>query len=92
MSVDDKQNVTLTAYIRRSTPALPESMRMFITEELRQIEASMRSLIDASPQVLNSAPDALRKGMVRYAVAPWNPLNNGYTGLVVYNGSSWVQV
>lgn len=92
MAVDDKQNITLTPYIRRSTPALPESMRMFLTEELRQIESSIRSTMDATPQVTDIPPDSPRKGMVRYAVTPWNPLNNGYSGLVVYNGTAWVQV
>ena len=32
------------------------------------------------------------KGMVRYAVSPWNPLSNSFSGLVVYNGSAWVAV
>jgi hypothetical protein len=29
---------------------------------------------------------------VRYAVSPWDPLGNGTTGLMVYNGTAWVGV
>jgi hypothetical protein len=32
------------------------------------------------------------KGMVRYAVSPWNPLGNGFSGLVYFNGSAWAAV
>ena len=92
MAIDDKQNVTLAPYIRRRTPALPESMQIFLTEELRQIESSIRSLTDATPQVTDNSPDNPRTGMVRYAVSPWDPLSNSYSGLVVYNGTAWVQV
>jgi len=30
--------------------------------------------------------------MVRYAVSPWDPLSNGFSGLVVYNGNTWAAV
>ena len=92
MPLSDKQNVVLTPYSRRATPSLPESMDQFITDELQRIEATLRSLLDASPQATDTAPDNPRKGLVRYAISPWNPLNNSYSGLVVYNGTAWVQV
>ena len=37
-------------------------------------------------------PSAPVKGMVRHAASPWDPLGNGFTGLVVYSGNAWVQV
>ena len=92
MSLSDKINVLVRAYTRRPTPSLEASMKTFIQEELREIEASVRSLADASVQVTDQAPQGPRKGMVRYAVAPWDPLGNGYSGRVVYNGTTWAQV
>lgn len=94
MSLSDKLNVLVSRYVRRQTPTLnPESLTAYLQDELREVEASIRSIADASIQVSDREPTGgLRKGMVRYAVSPWNPLGNGFTGLVVYSGSAWVAV
>ena len=93
MSLSDKLNMLVSTYVRRQTPTLnPELIGNYIQEELREIEASIRSLADASIQVSDRAPDSPRKEMVRYAVSPWDPIGNGSTGLVVYNGTAWVLV
>ena len=92
MALSDKVNSLTRIYTRRPTPALEASFKNFIQEELRELETSIRSIADASPQVSETAPSNPRKGMVRYAVSPWDPLSNGYQGLVVYNGTAWVQV
>ena len=92
MSLSDKINILTRVYTRRPTPALEASFKNFIQDELREIEASLKSIADAAPQVAEDAPSSPRKGMVRYAVSPWDPLSNGYQGLVVYNGTAWVQV
>jgi len=93
MSLSDKINMLVSPYARRQAPNLnPDFLPNYLQEELREIEASIRSLSDASVQVADRAPESPRKGMVRYAVSPWNPLNNGTQGLVVYNGTAWVAV
>lgn len=92
MALEDKTNVLVTNYVRRQIPSLETSMRLYIQEELQNIEASIKKLADAAPQGADNEPESKRRGMVRYAVSPWDPLGNGYSGLVVYNGSSWVQV
>ena len=92
MALSDKVNILTRIYTRRPTPALEASFKNFIQEEFRELETSIRSIADASPQVSENAPSNPRKGMVRYAVTPWDPLSNGYQGLVVYNGTAWVQV
>jgi hypothetical protein len=93
MSLSDKINMLVSPYTRRQAPNLnPDFLPNYLQEELRELEASIRSLSDASVQVADRAPDSPRKGMVRYAVSPWDPLSNGSTGLVVYNGTSWVLV
>lgn len=93
MSLSDKINLLVSRYVRRQIPRLEENnLGPYIQEELRELEASIRSLVDASIQVVDREPEGVRKGMVRYAVSPWNPLGTGFTGLVVYNGTSWVQV
>ena len=93
MALSDKLNLIVNRYVRRQLPTLRvDDVGRFLQEELREIEASIQSLSDASVQVTDREPEGLRKGMVRYAVSPWNPLGNGTEGLVVYNGTAWVAV
>lgn len=93
MALSDKLNLIVNRYVRRQLPTLRnDDVGRFLQEELRELEASIQSLADASVQVTDREPEGLRKGMVRYAVSPWNPLGNGTQGLVVYNGTTWVAV
>ena len=93
MALSDKLNLIVNRYVRRQLPTLrTDDVGRFLQEELRELEASIQSLADASVQVTDREPEGLRKGMARYAVSPWNPLGNGTQGLVVYNGTAWVAV
>lgn len=92
MAVSDKTNVVVQNYTRTQYPVIDEGIRRYFQDELARIETAIRSLVVAAPQVSDDPPDNPIKGMVRYAVSPWNPLGNGYEGLVVYNGTAWVQV
>jgi len=92
MPLESKTNVLVSRYARRRLPNLDASIQMYIQEELQRIETTINQLADAAIQVADDEPETKRKGMVRYAVSPWNPLGNNYEGLVVYNGSTWVQV
>jgi hypothetical protein len=92
MAVSDKTNVVVQSYIRKQYPVMDDGIRRYFQDELARIETAIRSLTIAATQVADDEPDNPIKGMVRYAVSPWNPLGNGYEGLVVFNGSSWVQV
>ena len=87
-----RSNVLVSRYSRRRLPNLDASLQMYLQEELQRIEASINQLADAAIQVADDEPETKRKGMVRYAVSPWDPLGNSYEGLVVYNGTTWVQV
>jgi len=92
MPLESKTNVLVSRYSRRRLPNLDASLQMYLQEELQRIEASINQLADAAIQVADDEPETKRKGMVRYAVSPWDPLGNSYEGLVVYNGTTWVQV
>lgn len=93
MALSDKINLLVKRYVRRPLPSLDaDNIHLYIQDELRSLETTLRSLSDSSIQVSDRDPDAPRKGMVRYAVSPWNPLSNNFSGLVVYNGSAWVAV
>lgn len=92
MALSEKLNMLVTRFNRRPQPIQNDDVRPYLAEELREIEASIRALVDAAVQVADRAPENPRKGMVRYAVSPWNPLGDGSTGLVVYNGTAWVAV
>ena len=93
MSLSDKINLLVSTYVRRQSPTLnPDFLGNYLQEELRELETSIRSLADASIQVTDREPTNPRKGMVRFAIAPWEPIGSGVTKLVVYNGSAWVAV
>lgn len=92
MAIDDKTNVVVNGYIRSQYPVFEEGMRRYLQDELQRIENAVRQLKTASIVVAENEPENPIKGMVRFAVSPWNPLSNGFSGLVVYNGSAWVAV
>ena len=92
MALSDKTNLLVKDYIRQQYPTLEESLQQYIDDELSRIELSLASVTRASIQVADNAPENPVKGMVRYAVSGWNPLGDGSTGLMVYNGTAWVAV
>jgi len=91
MTLSDKTNVIVQTYSRTQFPVLEEGTRRYIQDELQRIETSLRTVAQAAIQVLDDPPENPIKGMVRYAVSPWNPTGAG-DGLYVYNGSAWVAV
>ena len=92
MALSDKTNALVQTYTRSQYPLLQEGVRRYIQDELQRIESSLRTLVQAAPQVSEAPPPNPVRGMVRYAVSPWNPLGNNFSGLVVYNGTAWVAV
>lgn len=92
MAVDSKTNVVVQGYTRSQYPVFEEGMRRYLQDELQRIENAIRQLQVAAIVVADVEPENKVKGMVRYAVSPWNPLSNGFSGLVVYNGTAWVAV
>jgi len=92
MALEDKLDLLVSKYTRRQIPSLEASIRLYIQDELQRIEQAISILADATSQVANTEPESKRRGMVRYAVSPWNPLGDGTQGLVVYNGTTWVKV
>ena len=92
MAVSDKTDLLVSKYVRRQYPQLEEGVRRYIQNELQRIEQSISTVADAAIQVADTPPDNPVKGMVRYNISPWDPLGDSSTGLVVYNGTSWVAV
>ena len=92
MALDDRSDQVVTKYVRRQFPELEDGIRRYIQDELQRIEQSISTIASASIQVADQAPENPVKGMVRYAVSGWDPLNDGSTGLMVYNGTAWVAV
>ena len=92
MALSDRTNVLVQSYSRSQYPVLEEGVRRYFQDELQRIEIAINTLAQAAIQVAENPPTNPIKGMVRYAVSPWNPLGNGFTGLVVYNGTTWVAV
>ena len=91
MTLSDRTNVLVQNYSRSQYPVLEEGVRRYFQDELQRIEIAINTLAQAAIQVAENPPDTPIKGMVRYAVPPWNPTGAG-DGLVVYNGTTWVAV
>ena len=90
MALSDLLNVLVKAYVRRPTPTLKQDeLGPYVQTQLGEIETTIKSLVDAAVTVSDQEPTSKRKGMIRYAVSPWDPLGDGTTGLVVYEGSQW---
>ena len=92
MALSDKTNVLTYPYARRPMPSLEDDLKRYIQEELQQLERSISTLVSSSVQVADNPPDSPRKGMLRFNVSPWDPLGDASEGLVVYNGTAWVDV
>ena len=93
MAINEKQDLIVNGYVRGQFPTLDlDDVRRYIQDELQRIETFSRQASEASIQVADVAPSNPLKGMVRYAVSPWDPLGNSFSGLVVYNGTSWAAV
>ena len=90
MPVSDKTNVVVQTYQRTQYPVLEEGIRRYFQDELQRIEIAIGTLAQAAIQVTDNEPANPIKGMVRFAVSPWNP--GGGDGLYVYNGTAWVAV
>jgi hypothetical protein len=94
MALNDRSDQVVRAFVRSDLPSdvdISDNFRKYLTGEFDLIQQVLSEANDSAPQVSEAAPASLRKGMVRYAVAPWNPLGTGYTGYVYYNGSAWVK-
>ena len=91
MAVLDKTNVVVQTYQRTQYPVLEEGIRRYFQDEMQRIEIAIGTLAQAAIQVTEDEPENPIRGMVRYAVAPWNPTGAG-DGLYVYNGTAWVAV
>ena len=91
MAVLDKTNVVVQTYQRTQYPVLEAGVRRYFQDELQRIEIAIGTLAQAAIQVTENEPESPIRGMVRYAVSPWNPTGAG-DGLYVYNGTAWVAV
>ncbi len=91
MPVSEKTDAVAQPYTRSQYPVLDEGVRRYIQDELQRIENSIRTLVTTAVQVSEAEPDAPVRGMIRYAISPWNPTGAG-DGLYYYNGSAWVAV
>lgn len=84
-------DLVVNQYIRQPVPRNPEGMNVYLSGQLQEIENSMKTVGEGSLQVVDQAPSRPLKGMLRYAVTPWDPLASGFQGLVVYSGSAWLR-
>jgi hypothetical protein len=90
MALNARSDQVVTPYPATIPPAFPDSFPQYFRAELQRLKATLDDLTDAAPQTAEIEPSKPRRGMVRYAVSPWNPGSGD--GLYVYNGTSWVHI
>ncbi len=91
MATNTVTDLVVNQYIRQPVPQNPEGMAVYLSGQLQEIENSMKTVGEGSLQVVDKPPSRPLKGMLRYAVTPWDPLSNGFQGLVVYSGNVWLR-
>lgn len=89
ITADDQ---VVRAYVRGVPVGNKEQYILFLESELRRLENTVRQLTEAAIQVAIAEPNTPKRGMVRYAKTPWDPLGTAFEGLVVYDGTSWAAV
>ena len=62
----------------------------FLIEELDLIKAILAEVVQGLPQVADTAPESPRRGMIRFCIAPWDPLGTTAQTYVKYDGTAWV--
>ena len=78
MALSDLLNVLVKNYVRRPTPTLKQDeLGPYVQNQLSEIEATMATLSDAAVTVSDQEPPSKRKGMIRFAVSPWDPIGDG---------------
>lgn len=89
-------DVTVDQIVRPYTPKpLPiigkpfDATTKYLLDELKRMQSTINQLVQASPIAADTEPASPRRGMVRYAVAPWDPLGTSFEGYVVYDGTAW---
>ena len=92
MAVNDKTHVVINGYLRGKAPIFDEGYARYLQDELQRLEAAIRSLAVAGVEVLDEPPANPVKGMLKFNISPWDPLGDSSEGLVVYNGTAWVDV
>ena len=92
MAVNPKTNAVLNLYGRGIPPLLEEDLRAYIQDELQRIETSIRTLVTSGVEVLDEPPLNPIRGMIKYNILPWDALGDGSEGLVVFDGTTWIDV
>ena len=91
MVASNVTDLVVNQYIRQPVPVNKDGMDTYLSGQLQEIENSMKTIGEGSIQVADAAPARPLKGMVRYAVSPWNPIGGSFQGLVVYSGTTWLR-
>ncbi|MGB0817856.1 MAG: hypothetical protein ACPGQQ_03030 [Candidatus Puniceispirillaceae bacterium] len=92
MAVNSKTHIVHQGYQRGKPPVLEQNIINYLQDELQRIETAIRTIGAGSIEVLDEPPINPLKGSVRYNISPWDPLGDGSEGLVLWNGTAWVDV
>lgn len=95
MALNIKSDQVIQNTARKPLPTIRKEfdpITRYLLDEIGRMQTVINQLSQAATVVADTAPTDPRKGTVRYAVSPWDPLGTGFTGLVVYDGTAWVAV
>lgn len=91
-----KESAVVEPYRRSSPPErdargqIPTTKAViYLDDELKKIQHKLDRMITLLPTVSNVEPEVKYVPMIRYAIAPWDPLGTG-DGFVYWDGASWL--
>ena len=88
MPINILKDLFVRPYKRQGRSEFEESDRSYLDKELQSIEETVSDLSDAAIQIADNAPQNPRRGMVRIAIAPWDPGDGSDRGYF-YDGVDW---
>lgn len=87
----NKNHATPVSYPKGSAPVDKTRNDMYLHDELKKIEISLKRLNALIPQAADAEPSDKYIGMQRFALAAdWNPLGTGVNAWVYWDGTNWV--
>lgn len=88
-----KNHALALGYTKGSTPRDNARLDLFIHDELRKIEMSLKRTASLLPQAAAAEPEEKFIGMQRLALHDtWDPLSAGVDKWVSWDGTAWVAI
>lgn len=89
MAINPRTDLQVEPFVPPSRISEQELLRQLL-EVFQSLAQTLGDVAEASPKVADAPPASPRRGTIRLAVSPWNPLSGTPPYWVWWNGSAWV--